>query len=88
MNAKMDLWAYAGRVCVCVCVCVSVCCAQEIASVTYQSLFRLFPRLAGMTGTAFTDAKVLTHLASHRDTPAPYAYCRRVVCRSSLTSTV
>jgi preprotein translocase subunit SecA len=27
-----------------------------VARVTYQNLFRLFPRLSGMTGTAFTEA--------------------------------
>ena len=30
---------------------------QVTAQVTYQSLFRSFPRLAGMTGTAATDAR-------------------------------
>jgi preprotein translocase subunit SecA len=29
---------------------------QVVARVTYQNLFRLFPRLSGMTGTAFTEA--------------------------------
>ena len=31
--------------------------SQVIATVTYQSLFRQFPRLCGMSGTATTDAK-------------------------------
>ena len=30
---------------------------QVVARVTYQNLFRLFPRLSGMTGTAFTEAQ-------------------------------
>jgi len=30
---------------------------QVVAKVTYQNLFRLFPRLSGMTGTAFTEAQ-------------------------------
>ena len=29
---------------------------QVVARVTYQNLFRLFPRLSGMTGTAFTES--------------------------------
>jgi preprotein translocase subunit SecA len=32
---------------------------QVVAKVTYQSLFRLFPKLSGMSGTAFTEAKEL-----------------------------
>ena len=30
---------------------------QIIAKITYQSLFKLFPKLAGMTGTAMTECK-------------------------------
>ena len=30
---------------------------QIVAKVTYQNLFRLFPKLSGMSGTAFTEAK-------------------------------
>lgn len=30
---------------------------QTLASITYQNLFRLYPRLAGMTGTAMTEAQ-------------------------------
>lgn len=30
---------------------------QTLASVTYQNFFRLYPKLAGMTGTAITDAE-------------------------------
>ena len=29
---------------------------QTVASITYQNLFRLYPKLAGMTGTALTEA--------------------------------
>src|ERR1700744_3136137 len=29
---------------------------QTLASITYQNYFRLFPKLAGMTGTAMTEA--------------------------------
>lgn len=32
---------------------------RSMASITYQNLFRMFPRLAGMTGTAQTDVKEL-----------------------------
>lgn len=32
--------------------------SQVIATITYQSLFRLFYKLSGMTGTALTDFKV------------------------------
>ncbi|MEM7446531.1 MAG: preprotein translocase subunit SecA, partial [Pseudomonadota bacterium] len=30
---------------------------QTLASITYQNFFRLYPKLAGMTGTALTEAK-------------------------------
>ena len=30
---------------------------QTMASITYQNFFRLYPKLAGMTGTALTEAK-------------------------------
>ena len=29
---------------------------QTLASITFQNLFRLYPKLAGMTGTAMTEA--------------------------------
>src|SRR4029077_16301365 len=32
---------------------------QTLASITYQNYFRLFPKLAGMTGTAMTEATEL-----------------------------
>lgn len=31
--------------------------SQNVAKISFQSLFRLFPRLAGMTGTAGDDAQ-------------------------------
>src|SRR5262249_50729837 len=33
---------------------------QTLASITYQNYFRLFPKLAGMTGTAMTEATELS----------------------------
>jgi len=33
-----------------------------LASISYQSLFRLFKKLSGMTGTAFTEAKEFTEI--------------------------
>lgn len=33
--------------------------SQVMAQVTYQALFRSFPKLCGMTGTAMTDANEL-----------------------------
>ena len=33
--------------------------SQVMAQVTYQALFRSFPKLCGMTGTALTDANEL-----------------------------
>ena len=29
---------------------------QTLASITFQNYFRLYPKLAGMTGTAMTEA--------------------------------
>src|SRR5258708_35927214 len=29
---------------------------QTLASITFQNLFRMYPKLAGMTGTAMTEA--------------------------------
>lgn len=52
--------------------------SRTLASVTYQNLFRLYPKLAGMTGTAMTEKeefrkiyglevnKIPTHLADKR----------------------
>jgi len=47
--------------------------SQVIAKVTYQSLFRQFTRLSGMTGTAETDAKELAITYGLEVTPVPTA---------------
>src|SRR6185437_5918723 len=35
---------------------------QTLASITFQNYFRLFPKLAGMTGTAMTEAEELAEI--------------------------
>ena len=55
-----------------------------VASITYQSLFLLYPTLSGMTGTAFSEAKELsdTYLPVWKSTSASGArpcWLRRVV---------
>lgn len=47
--------------------------SQVIAKVTYQSLFRQFNRLSGMTGTALTDAEELELTYGLKVTPIPTA---------------
>ncbi|CAB9513768.1 Protein translocase subunit SecA [Seminavis robusta] len=47
--------------------------SKVIAKVTYQSLFRQFTRLAGMTGTAMADATELELTYGLRVTPIPTA---------------
>lgn len=47
--------------------------AQVVAKVTYQNLFRLFPKLSGMTGTALTDAKELQDVYQLQVLPIPTA---------------
>jgi len=47
--------------------------SQVIAKVTYQSLFRQFTRLSGMTGTAMTDADELELTYSLKVVPIPTA---------------
>ena len=47
--------------------------SQVIAKVTYQSLFRQFSRLSGMTGTAMTDAGELEKIYDLRVSPVPPA---------------
>jgi len=47
--------------------------SQVSASITYQSLFRLFPRLCAMTGTALTEAKEFEEIYSLRGTAIPTA---------------
>jgi len=47
--------------------------SQVIAKVTYQSLFRQFSRLSGMTGTAMSDAAELEKIYDLIVTPVPTA---------------
>jgi preprotein translocase subunit SecA len=46
---------------------------QTVAKVTYQNLFRLFPRLSGMTGTAFTEAQEFQEVYGLKVLPIPTA---------------
>ena len=45
---------------------------QVVAKVTYQNLFRLFPKLSGMTGTAFTEAQELFDIYNLKVRALPY----------------
>ena len=36
--------------------------SQTLASITFQNYFRMFPKLAGMTGTAYTEAEELNSI--------------------------
>ena len=47
--------------------------SQVIATVTYQSLFRQYPQLCGMSGTASTDAKEFLKVYDLPVTPIPTA---------------
>mmetsp|Transcript_89066 Transcript_89066/g.232227 ORF Transcript_89066/g.232227 Transcript_89066/m.232227 type:complete len:1007 (-) Transcript_89066:53-3073(-) len=47
--------------------------SQVSASITYQSLFRLFPRLCAMTGTALTEAAEFEEIYQLRGTAIPTA---------------
>jgi preprotein translocase subunit SecA len=47
--------------------------SQVIAKVTYQSLFRQFSRLSGMTGTALADAAEFQAVYNLKVTPVPTA---------------
>lgn len=47
--------------------------ASTVASISYQAFFRLFPRLAGMTGTAATEATEFGDIYSLRVVPIPTA---------------
>mmetsp|Transcript_118368 Transcript_118368/g.334500 ORF Transcript_118368/g.334500 Transcript_118368/m.334500 type:complete len:992 (-) Transcript_118368:254-3229(-) len=47
--------------------------SQVSASITYQSLFRLFPRLCAMTGTALTEASEFEEIYNLRCTGVPTA---------------
>ena len=44
-----------------------------VAKVTYQNLFRLFPKLSGMTGTAFTEADEFLEVYNLKVFPIPTA---------------
>jgi len=46
---------------------------QVVAKVTYQNLFRLFPKLSGMTGTAFTEAQEFFDVYQLKVLPIPTA---------------
>lgn len=47
--------------------------SQVSAQITYQSLFRLFPRLCAMTGTALTEAAEFEEIYNLRATAVPTA---------------
>jgi preprotein translocase subunit SecA len=47
--------------------------SQVSAQITYQSLFRLFPRMCAMTGTALTEAKEFEEIYNLRGTAIPTA---------------
>ena len=47
--------------------------SQVSAQITYQSLFRLFPRLCAMTGTALTEAAEFEEIYGLRCTGVPTA---------------
>ena len=46
---------------------------EVIAKVTYQNLFRLFPNLSGMTGTALTEAEDFLEVYGLKVFPIPTA---------------
>jgi preprotein translocase subunit SecA len=46
---------------------------QVVAKVTYQNLFRTFPKLSGMTGTAFTEALEFLAVYNLKVLPIPTA---------------
>ena len=46
---------------------------QVVAKVTYQNLFRLFPKLSGMTGTPFTEALEFLAVYNLKVLPIPTA---------------
>ena len=46
---------------------------QVVAKITYQNLFRLFPKLSGMTGTAFTEALEFLAVYNLKVLPIPTA---------------
>merc|ERR1711871_1565584 len=46
---------------------------QTVAKITYQNLFRLFPKLSGMTGTAFTESIEFMDVYKLKVLPIPTA---------------
>src|SRR5207248_4412901 len=44
---------------------------QTLATITFQNYFRMYDKLAGMTGTAETEAEEDAQLQNHRATDAP-----------------
>ena len=44
---------------------------QTLASITYQNYFRMYPKLAGMTGTAMTEAVEFEHIYDLRTVEVP-----------------
>merc|ERR1711871_1748330 len=46
---------------------------QTVAKITYQNLFRLFPKLSGMTGTAFTESIEFMDVYNLKVLPVPTA---------------
>ena len=51
---------------------------QVVAKVTYQNLFRLFPKLSGMTGTACTEAQELFDIYNLKVRALPFLPFRSV----------
>ena len=47
--------------------------SQVVAKITYQNMFRLFPRLSGMTGTAMTEAGEFMQTYDLKVLPVPLA---------------
>ncbi len=58
---------------------------QTLASITYQNFFLLYPKLAGMTGTALTEEAELGKIYSLEVTPVP---TNRSVIRTDLSDRV
>lgn len=44
---------------------------QTLASITYQNYFRMYPKLAGMTGTAMTEAVEFEHIYNLKTVEVP-----------------
>lgn len=61
--------------------------SQVIATITYQSLFRLFYKLSGMTGTALTDFKVCTGREGMKSRSCAHIHKPQISSPSSHTTT-